>query len=145
MVICDAARSKILGQGAEWRVWFFIEIIQISWLLFVLPPIQSNQRHHLYMFFSDHRCNMFHFCMDIRLRLFSSHYMVPRSLGQRTIMNFSNLNYFQAVCPCDQTNFQIEHKFKFRMPAEGRTRLGKSILHKPARRIHADEHGCDMM
>ena len=29
------------------------------------------------------------------------------------------------------------------MPAEGRTRLGKSILHKPARRIHADEHGCD--
>ena len=49
------------------------------------PVIQSNQRHHLDMFFSDHRCNMFHFCMDIRLRLFSSHYMVPRSLGQRTI------------------------------------------------------------
>ena len=107
------------------------------------PVIQSNQGHHLYMFFSDHRCNMFHFCMDIRLRLFSSHYMVPRSLGQRTIMNFSSLSYFQAVCPCDQTNFQIEHKFKFRMPAEGRTRLGKSILHKPARCIHADKHGCD--
>ena len=35
VVICDAARSKTLGQGAEWRVWFFIEIIQISWRLFV--------------------------------------------------------------------------------------------------------------
>ena len=97
VVICDAARSKTLGQGAEWRVWFFIEIIQISWLLFVLPPIQSNQRHHLYMFFSDHRCNMFHFCMDIRLRLFSSHYMVPRSLGQRTIMNVSSWIIFKLL------------------------------------------------
>ena len=35
VVICDAGRSKTLGQGAEWRVWFFIEIIQISWRLFV--------------------------------------------------------------------------------------------------------------
>ena len=40
-----AARSKTLGQGAEWRVWlYFIEIIQISWLLFVLPPIQWSSQ-----------------------------------------------------------------------------------------------------
>jgi hypothetical protein len=58
-------------------------------------------------------------------------------------MNFSRLKYFQAVCPCDQSNFQIEHKLKFRMPAEGRTHVGKSMLHKLARHIHTDEHGCD--
>ena len=135
MVICDAARSKTLGQGAEWRVWFFIEIIQISWLLFVLSPIQWSSQTKDPIFTCSSA--MFHFCMDIRLRLFSSHYMVPCSLGQRTIMNFSSLNYVQAVCPCDQTNFQIEHTFKFRMPAEGRTRPGKSICLAQTGKTHS--------
>ena len=43
------------------------------------------------------RCNMCHFCMDIRLRLFSSHCMVPRSLGQRTIMNVSSWIVFKLL------------------------------------------------
>ena len=131
------ARVRSGGSGSS------LKIIQISWLLFVLSPIQWSSQTKDPIFTCSSA--MFHFCMDIRLRLFSSHYMVPCSLGQRTIMNFSSLNYVQAVCPCDQTNFQIEHTFKFRMPARRKKHvLGRaSVLHKPARHIHADEHGCD--
>jgi hypothetical protein len=110
---CSALQNSWPGCGVEGLVlhWNHPDFMAFVCCLFSMsivlgfidcastdPVIQSNQRPHLYMFFSQWpRCNMFHFCMDIRLRLFSSHYMVPRSLGQRTIMNVSSWIIFKLL------------------------------------------------
>ena len=158
---CSALQNSWPGCGVEGLVlhWNHPDFMAFVCCLFSMsivlgfidcastdPVIQSNQRPHLYMFFSQWpRCNMFHFCMDIRLRLFSSHYMVPRSLGQRTIYIYIYwisvvwivFKLFARVIKLIFRSNMIEHKFKFHMPAEGRTRPGKSIYLAQTGKTHS--------
>ena len=97
------------------------------------PVIQSQSGAYLYIF-SDPPA----ICFPSKWASAYQRFDLWDWLCQGWSMNFSSLKYFQAVCLCHQTNFQIEHTFKSCMPAGGRTRVGKSMLHKPERHIQTN-------